>query len=106
MLVHKLGVPSHPECAMGTIAGGGILIRNEDILQAHPIDQDSFDTLVARETRELQCRERFYRSSCANLCLEGQVVILIDDGLVTGTSMMSAIHAVRVQSPSRILVAH
>lgn len=73
---------------MGTIASGGILMRNEDILQAHPIDQGSFDTLVARETQELQCRERFYRSTHANLCLEGQVVILIDDGLMTGTTMM------------------
>lgn len=105
MLVRKLGVPSNPEFAMGAIASGGIQIRNEDALRAHPIDKAAFDAVVARETRELLRREQVYRGNRAPLQLKDQVVILIDDGLATGASMLAAIHAVRVHAPSRIVVA-
>ncbi|MGF6154209.1 phosphoribosyltransferase [Pseudomonas fluorescens] len=105
MLVRKLGVPSHEEYAMGAIASGGIQIINEEALRAHPIDQDTFDAVVARETRELSRREHLYRSTRAPVVLKDQVVILVDDGLATGASMMAAIHAVRLQAPSRIVVA-
>ncbi|BCX69197.1 MULTISPECIES: phosphoribosyltransferase [Pseudomonas] len=105
MLVRKLGVPSHQEFAMGAIAGGGIQVLNEQALRAHPIDKAAFDAVVARETRELARREQAYRGSRAPLQLKDQVVILIDDGLATGASMMAAIHAVREHGPSRIVVA-
>lgn len=105
MLVRKLGVPSNPEFAMGAIASGGIQILNEQALRAHPIDKAVFDAVVARETQELKRREQVYRGSRAPLQLKDQVVILIDDGLATGASMMAAIHAVRVHAPSRIVVA-
>ncbi|MHC8299165.1 phosphoribosyltransferase [Pseudomonas sp. ZS1P83] len=105
MLVRKLGVPSHQELAMGAIASGGIQILNEHALRAHPIDQATFDAVVERENRELLRREQVYRGTRAPVQLKDQVVILIDDGLATGASMMAAIHAVRVQAPSRIVVA-
>ncbi|TVT81451.1 phosphoribosyltransferase [Pseudomonas sp. H3(2019)] len=105
MLVRKLGVPSHQEFAMGAIASGGIQIVNEDALRLHPIDQDTFEAVVARETRELLRREHLYRATRAPVVLKDQVVILVDDGLATGASMMAAIHAVRLQAPSRIVVA-
>ncbi|MGF6554355.1 putative phosphoribosyl transferase [Pseudomonas sp. S30_BP2TU TE3576] len=105
MLVRKLGVPSRPEYAMGAIASGGIQIRNEEALRAHPIDRVAFDAVVERETRELLRRERVYRGTRAPVQLKDQVVILIDDGLATGASMMAAIQALRVQAPSRIVVA-
>ncbi|ROM96790.1 phosphoribosyltransferase [Pseudomonas brassicacearum] len=105
MLVRKLGVPSHQEFAMGAIASGGIQIVNEEALRLHPIDQDTFDAVVARETRELLRREHLYRATRAPVVLKDQVVILVDDGLATGASMMAAIHAVRLQAPSRIVVA-
>jgi putative phosphoribosyl transferase len=105
MLVRKLGVPSHEELAMGAIASGGIQILNEHALRVHPIDPATFDDVVARETRELLRREQVYRGTRAPVQLKDQVVILIDDGLATGASMMAAIHAVRVQTPSRIVVA-
>lgn len=105
MLVRKLGVPSNPEFAMGAIASGGIQIRNEDALRAHPIDKAAFDAVVDRETRELLRREQVYRGSRVPLQLKDQVVILIDDGLATGASMLAAIHAVRVHAPARIVVA-
>jgi predicted phosphoribosyltransferase len=62
MLVRKLGVPSNPEFAMGAIASGGIQIRNEDALRAHPISPAAFEAVVARETQELQRREQLYRA--------------------------------------------
>lgn len=105
MLVRKLGVPSRPEFAMGAIAGGGIRILNDDALRAHSIDQASFDAVVARETQELSRREWAYRGTRPAVPLKDRVVILIDDGLATGASMMAAIHAVRMQAPSRIVVA-
>jgi predicted phosphoribosyltransferase len=105
LLVRKLGVPSHQEFAMGAIASGGIQILNEDALLLHPIDQATFEAVVARETRELLRREQVYRGTRAPVQLKDQLVILIDDGLATGASMMAAIHAVRVQTPSRIVVA-
>ena len=105
MLVRKLGVPSQPELAMGAIASGGIQILNDHALQFHPIDRAEFEAVVARETRELLRREQAYRGTRAPVQLKDQVVILIDDGLATGASMRAAIHAVRTQSPSRIVVA-
>lgn len=105
MLVRKLGVPSHPEYAMGAIASGGIQILNEHALRAHPIDKAAFDVVVARENRELLRREQVYRGTRAPVQLKDRVVILIDDGLATGASMQAAIHAARAQAPSRIVVA-
>jgi predicted phosphoribosyltransferase len=105
MLVRKLGVPSHPEFAMGAIASGGVQILNDDALRAHPIDRASFEAVVAREALELSRREKAYRGNRPPPQLKDQVVILIDDGLATGSSMMAAIHAVRMQAPERIVVA-
>ncbi|OPK10336.1 phosphoribosyltransferase [Pseudomonas sp. VI4.1] len=105
MLVRKLGAPSNQEFAMGAIASGGIQILNDYALRAHPIDQATFDGVVARESRELLRREQAYRGARAPVQLKDQVVILIDDGLATGASMMAAIQAVRLQAPSRIVVA-
>ncbi|WP_223545980.1 phosphoribosyltransferase [Pseudomonas sp. A-B-19] len=105
MLVRKLGVPSHPEYAMGAIASGGIQIRNEEALRVHPIDRAAFDAVVERESRELLRREKVYRGTRPPVQLKDQVVILIDDGLATGASMRAAIQALRVQAPSRIVVA-
>jgi len=105
MLVRKLGVPSHPEYAMGAIASGGIEIRNEQALRAHPIEKAAFEAVVARETRELLRREQVYRGTRTPVQLKDLVVILVDDGLATGASMLAAVQAVRVQAPARIVVA-
>jgi predicted phosphoribosyltransferase len=105
MLVRKLGVPSRPEYAMGAIASGGIQIRNEEALRAHPIDRGEFDAVVERETRELLRREQVYRGTRPPVQLKDQVVILIDDGLATGASMRAAIQALKLQEPARLVVA-
>jgi predicted phosphoribosyltransferase len=99
------GVPVHKEFAMGAIASGGIQIVNEDALRANYIDQSTLEAVVAREGQELQRRERAYRATRAPIQLQDQVVILVDDGLATGASMMAAVHAVRLQKPARIVVA-
>ncbi|UVM41296.1 phosphoribosyltransferase [Pseudomonas sp. B21-017] len=105
MLVRKLGVPSHQEFAMGAIASGGIQIVNDDALRANGIDQRTLDAVVAKETQEMLRCEQLFRVSRGPLALKDQVVILIDDGLATGATMMAAIQAVRLQAPSRIVVA-
>ena len=105
MLVRKLGVPSHQEYAMGAIASGGIQIRNEEALRVHPIAKAAFDAVVERESRELLRREQVYRGKRPAVQIKDQMVILIDDGLATGASMRAAIQALRVQAPSRIVVA-
>jgi predicted phosphoribosyltransferase len=105
ILVRKLGVPSQPEYAMGAIASGGILIRNEQALRTHPIPPALFDAVVERESRELLRRQQAYRGTRAQAVLKDQVVILIDDGLATGASMRAAIDAVRLQAPAHIVVA-
>jgi predicted phosphoribosyltransferase len=105
MLVRKLGVPSHQELAMGAIASGGIRILKEDTLRANHIDQRTFEVVAERETQELLRREHAYRATRPAVVLQDQLVILVDDGLATGASMMAAVHAVRRQTPARIVVA-
>lgn len=105
LVVRKLGMPFHPELAMGAIAGGGVMFRNDDMLRAYPVEPALFEAVVARETEELARRERAYRGDRPPLQLKDQVVILIDDGLATGATMRAAILAVRAQSPARVVVA-
>ncbi|NOM13015.1 phosphoribosyltransferase, partial [Klebsiella pneumoniae] len=105
LVVRKLGIPSHPEYAMGAIAGGGVKILNDDALRAYPVDRTLLESVVARETQELIRRERAYRGTRPPLQLKDQTVILVDDGLATGASMMAAIQATRALSPLRIVVA-
>jgi len=105
MLVRKLGVPFHEELAMGAIASGDIQILNEDVLRLRHINQATVETVAARESRELLRREQVYRGTRPAAVLSGQVVILVDDGVATGASMMAAVHAARLHNPARIVVA-
>lgn len=105
MLVRKLGMPSHEEYAMGAIASGGVKILNEQALQAYGVDDSQLNQVLEREARELRRREQAYRVGRAPLQLKDQTVILVDDGMATGASMMAAVHAVRTHSPARIVVA-
>lgn len=105
MLVRKLGIPSHPEFAMGAIGSGGVQVINKDVLRAHRNDPAALDAVIAREKRELSRREHAYRGNRPPVQLGGQVAILVDDGIATGASMRTAIQAVRAQGPARIVVA-
>lgn len=103
-VVRKLGLPGHEEFAMGAIATGGVMVMNPDLASVH-VPQAAIDEVVARERRELDRREHLYRGDRAPLPIENHVVILVDDGLATGSTMLAAATAVRRQNPKRIVVA-
>jgi len=104
-LVRKLGVPGHEELAMGAIASGGIRVLNDDVLRMLPIPERAIDAVAAEETEELKRREREYRGDRSPPDVHGKTVILVDDGLATGSSMRAAIKALRQLDPARIVVA-
>src|SRR6266498_566705 len=94
-LVRKLGVPGHEELAMGAIASGGVVVRNENVVRALNIPDEVIDYVVKNEQRELERRERAYRDHRPPLDVKGHVVILIDDGLATGSTMRAAAAALQ-----------
>jgi predicted phosphoribosyltransferase len=104
-LVRKLGVPGHRELAMGAIASGDVLVLNEDVVGALGIPDEVIDAVSEEEKRELQRRERNYRGDRPAPDVRGRTVILVDDGLATGSSMRAAVAALRQQGPARIVVA-
>jgi putative phosphoribosyl transferase len=104
-LVRKLGVPGHEELAMGAIASGGVRVLNEDIVNYLRIPDEVIDVVAEREQRELERRERAYRDGRPPPDVRDRVVILIDDGLATGSTMRAAAASLRLQKPRRIVVA-
>jgi predicted phosphoribosyltransferase len=104
-LVRKLGVPRWPELAMGAIACGGCVVMNEDVVRNLGITDAQLQAVVDAETRELARRESAYRGSAAPVDLTGRTVILSDDGIATGASMLAAVRAVRQARPARVVVA-
>ena len=104
-VVRKLGVPGQPELAMGAIASGGVRVLNEDVLRAMPFAAATIAEITAEETREVERRERDYRDGRPAPEMEGRVVILVDDGLATGATMLAAIAALRQKNPAKIVVA-
>jgi putative phosphoribosyl transferase len=104
-IVRKLGVPGHPELAMGAIASGGGVVLNHDVMNVLKIPRDEFENVVRAEQAELQRREREYRGNRPPPNLRGRRVILIDDGLATGSSMRAAVAALRQRDPAKIIVA-
>jgi predicted phosphoribosyltransferase len=104
-LVRKLGTPGHRELAMGAIASGGVRVVNDDVVRSLGISSDAIDRVAAEEAVELQRRESAYRDGRPPLDLEGRVVILVDDGLATGSTMRAAVEAVRQRTPARVIVA-
>ena len=104
-LVRKLGVPGHEELAMGAIASGGVVVLNDDVVRDMGITTEALRRVADQEARELLRRERAYRGDRPMPEIAGKVVILVDDGLATGSSMRAAIQALRTLGPARIVVA-
>src|SRR3981189_654114 len=104
-LVRKLGLPGREELAMGAIASGGVRVLNEDVVRALRIPENVIDAVAAAEQRELERRERLYRGDRPPPAVRGRTVILVDDGLATGSTMRAAVAALRQQGAARIVVA-
>jgi putative phosphoribosyl transferase len=104
-LVRKLGLPGQEELAMGAIATGGVRVLNRDVVAYLNVPQRTIDTVARQEQRELERRERLYRGDRPPPELRGVTVILVDDGLATGSTMRAAIAALKKSEPGRIVVA-
>lgn len=105
LLVRKLGVPDHRELAMGAIASGGIQVINTEVLEATGADQGAVAAVVAEEQEELERRARAYRGDRPAPALEGRRVLLVDDGLATGATMLAAVQAARAGGAAEVAVA-
>jgi putative phosphoribosyl transferase len=104
-LVRKLGVPGHRELAMGAIASGGVRVLNEDVVAMYRIPETVIDAVARQEQAELERRELTYRHGRTPVEVRGRIVLLIDDGLATGSTMKAAVEAVRALGPKRVVVA-
>jgi putative phosphoribosyl transferase len=104
-VVRKLGLPGHPELAMGAIASGGVRVFNGEVMNAFRIPDDIVNTVTAEELIELGRRERAYRDNRHAPEVEGKTIILVDDGIATGSTMLAAVAALRQLNAARIVVA-
>lgn len=105
LVVRKIGVPGHEELAMGAIATGGVRVVNPEVLSAIGISHQEFDEVVASEQRELERREQAFRKGRPFPDLREAVVVLVDDGVATGSTMVAALRALRQHSPAVLVAA-
>jgi putative phosphoribosyl transferase len=105
LMVRKLGLPGHEEFAMGALGSGGVRVIQPDILRIWGVSDATLEAICAREQAELTRRERVFRGARPAPQLQGRTVILVDDGLATGSTMRAAIEVARAGAPARIVVA-
>jgi putative phosphoribosyl transferase len=103
-VVRKLGFPGHEELAMGAIASGGVRVLNPEVM-AYGVTREDIERVTEIERRELERRERLFRGDRPPIRVAGRTVILVDDGLATGSTMRAAVRALRQQQAARIIVA-
>ncbi len=104
-VLRKLGVPGHEELAFGAIASRGVRVLDSDVIKGLGLSQLDIELVTAEEKQELQRRERTYRGGRPALDLQGLIVILVDDGIATGSSIRAAIRAIRQMNPARVVIA-
>lgn len=105
LVVRKLGFPGQDELAIGALASGGVQVLNDALLAQTGLSRERVDAVVERELAELGRREELYRGGRPAPDVADRVAIVVDDGLATGSTMLAAVHALRVQRPARIVVA-
>ncbi|MGH9163263.1 MAG: phosphoribosyltransferase [Vicinamibacteraceae bacterium] len=103
--VRKLGLPGHGELAMGAVASGGVRVLNEDIVAWYKIPATVIERVAQEEQQELERREHAYRGEREAADMRGRIVVLVDDGLATGSTMKAAVQAAQAHAPSRTVVA-
>jgi putative phosphoribosyl transferase len=104
-VVRKLGVPGHEELAMGAIASGAVRVLNPDVVAALRISEAEIAQVADRELKELDRQQRTYRGDLPFPALDGRTVIVVDDGLATGSTMRAAVKSLRLLQPARIVAA-
>jgi len=104
-VVRKLGLPWHEELAMGALASGGVRVLDDDLIRVARVSDEDIRRVTAAEQAELERRERQYRGDRPFPKLAGKTVVLVDDGLATGSTMRAAVAALRKERPARIVVA-
>lgn len=104
-VVRKLGVPGHEELAMGAVATGGVRVMNECVVRQLQIPEADLNAVVRKELKELERRERSYRNGRKPVPVLGKTVILVDDGVATGASVMAAVKGLRLHEVGKIVVA-
>jgi predicted phosphoribosyltransferase len=105
LVVRKIGLPGQPELAMGAVASGGVIIRNEHVIRAVRIGPDRFDAAVEAARAELTEREAALRGTGLSVDLTDKTVIVVDDGMATGSTMRAAVEALRTMQTARIVIA-
>jgi predicted phosphoribosyltransferase len=104
-VVRKLGYPPAPELAMGAVASGGVIVLNDSVVEQTGVPQTVIQRVAERERRELHRQEAEYRGSRPRPQILGRTVILVDDGLATGSTMLAAVRAIKKLRPARLVVA-
>ena len=105
MVVRKLGVPGHEELAMGAIASGGVRVIHESVMRAMGVSKIALEKTTSEQLKELERRERIYRGTTEAPDLEGKTVILIDDGIATGSTFCAAAQAARLRNADQVVIA-
>lgn len=105
LVIRKLGSPRQPELAMGAIASGGVRVMNPDVVARVSVSEQEMQRLIEEEARELERRERAYREERPPVEVRGRTVILVDDGVATGSSVLAAIQTARLPEPAAVVVA-